>query len=173
MSIRRMNHTVPSVSDLEASTIYYRDLPGLRLVATLPATAHFSEMRFFHSEVGSSNHHDLAIIANATTKLTGRGEPTPPSLFHIAFEDGTLDELQDMQGRLQAAKAFAGSTHQAGHLSLYSNDPDGLAVEILWRAPRESWSYEDEMVRHPLDFDAVKKRWGGQRATGSAAGEAA
>jgi catechol-2,3-dioxygenase len=173
MPIRRMNHAVLSVSDLEASTTFYRDVLGLRLVAILPATAHFNEMRFFHSEVGSSNHHDLAIIANATTKLAGQGEPKPPGLFHIAFEVGTLDELQEIQARLQNANAFTESTHQAGHLSIYSRDPDGLAVEILWRAPRETWSYDDEMARHPLDFDSAKKRWGGQRATGSAAGEAA
>lgn len=173
MTIRRLNHAVLSVRDLKASTAYYRDVLGLHLVATLPASARFSEMRFFHSERESTNHHDLAIIANATAELPARGEPLPPGLFHIAFEVGTLDELQDMQERLQKADAFTGSTHQAGHLSLYSRDPDGLAVEILWRAPRESWSYEEDMVRLPLDFGAVKKRWGGERATGSAAGEAA
>ena len=173
MPIRRMNHAVLSVSDLEASTIFYRDVLGLRWVATLPATTHFKEMRFFHSEVGSSNHHDLAIIADATMKLAGRGEPKPPGLFHIAFEVGTLDELQEIQGRLRNSNALTGSTHQAGHLSLYGSDPDGLAVEVLWRAPRDSWSYEDEMVRTPLDFEQANARWGGRRATGSAAGEPA
>ncbi len=61
---------------------------------------------------------------------------------------------------------------QPMHLSVYARDPDGIPLEIVWRIPNADWTYED-LWRRPLDFDAVKQRWGGALATGSAAGEAA
>jgi catechol-2,3-dioxygenase len=158
---------VLSVSDLESSTRFYRDVLGLHVVARLEGTAQRSEMIFLRSSEESTNHHDLALIGNATASVASN-EP-PPGLFHVAFEVGTLDELEEMQGRLAAAKAFVAGIDQAVHLSVYGRDPDGIAVEILWRIPDTEWSYDDEMLRRPLDLDAARRRWGGLR-TGAAAG---
>jgi catechol-2,3-dioxygenase len=172
MSIRRINHVVLSVSDLEASTTFYRDVLGLKLVWTLLAAENWKEMRFFRAPGESSNHHDIAIIANATLPLPGWGQPSTPGLFHVAFEVGTIDELEDMIHRLKEANALMEAVDQPMHLSVYGRDPDGLVVEIVWRVPKAGWSDED-MWRRPLDFEATKSRWGGQLATGSAAGEPA
>jgi catechol-2,3-dioxygenase len=172
MSIRRVNHVVLSVSDLEASTGFYRDVLGLSLVATLPAQANWGEMRFFRAPGESANHHDIAIIANATLPLPGWGQPSAPGLFHVAFEVGTLAELEAIGGRLRDADAFMDAVDQPMHLSVYARDPDGLPLEIIWRVPNSGWTYDD-LWRRPLDWDASKQRWGAQHATGSAAGEAA
>jgi catechol-2,3-dioxygenase len=170
MSIRRVNHLVLSVSDLEASTIFYRDVLGLALVATLPGQANWNEMRFFRSSSSSTNHHDLAIIANATLPLPGRGQASAPGLFHVAFEVGTIIELEEVGARLKTADAFMNAIDQPMHLSVYARDPDGLPLEIVWRVPNSDWTYQD-LWRRPLDFDAAKARWGANLATGSAAGE--
>jgi catechol 2,3-dioxygenase-like lactoylglutathione lyase family enzyme len=172
MLIRRVNHVVLSVSDLDASTSFYRDLLGLELVSTLPAQDSFQEMRFFRAPGESSNHHDIAIIANATLPLPGGGQPSAPGLFHIAFEVGTIDELEAVGERLEAANAFTGYIDQPMHLSAYGRDPDGIPLEIVWRIPNADWTYDD-MWRRPLDFDAAKQRWGANFVTGSAAGEPA
>lgn len=172
MSIRRVNHLVLSVSDLEASTIFYREVLGLALVATLPGQDNWNEMRFFRSPSSSANHHDLAIIANATLPLPARGQPSVPGLFHVAFEVGTIRELEEMGDRLKAANGFMDAIDQPMHLSVYGRDPDGLPLEIIWRVPNVDWTYQD-LWRRPLDFDAVKLRWGADLATGSAAGEPA
>ncbi|WP_426197413.1 VOC family protein [Massilia sp. DWR3-1-1] len=172
MSIRRVNHVVLSVSDLEKSTVFYRDVLGLRLVATLPAQDNWKEMRFFRAVGESTNHHDIAIIANATLPLPGWGKPSAPGLFHIALEVGTITELEDMGRRLKDANALMDDVYQPMHLSVYARDPDGLALEIIWRIPNADWTYED-LFRAPLDFAKAKERWGGNLATGSAAGEAA
>ncbi len=127
-------------------------------------------MRFFRAGADSANHHDVAIIANATLPRPGWGEPTAPGLFHVAFEVGTVDELEAMGKRLREAGAFLDQIHQPMHLSVYGRDPDGIAVEIVWRVPNADWTYAD-LWRQPLDFDAVKQRWGAALATGSAAGE--
>jgi catechol 2,3-dioxygenase-like lactoylglutathione lyase family enzyme len=172
MSIRRVNHAVLSVSDLAASTIFYRDVLGLELVATLPAQDNWKEMRFFRAVGESTNHHDIGLIANATLPLPGWGQPSTPGIFHVAFEVGTIEELESMGRRLKEANALIDAVEQPMHLSVYGRDPDGLALEVVWRVPNVDWSYED-LWRRPLDFDAVKNRWGGTLVTGSAAGEPA
>jgi catechol 2,3-dioxygenase-like lactoylglutathione lyase family enzyme len=172
MSIRRVNHVVLSVSDLEASTIFYRDVLGLEMVATLPTQENWKEMRFFRAEGESTNHHDIGIIAGATLPLPGWGQPSAPGLFHVALEVGTIEELESIGRRLKDANALIDSVEQPMHLSVYARDPDGLALEIVWRVPNVDWSYED-LWRRPLDFGAVKGRWGSSFATGSAAGEPA
>ncbi|MGK5081319.1 VOC family protein [Janthinobacterium sp. HLX7-2] len=171
MSIRRVNHVVLSVSDLEASTVFYRDVLGLELVSTLAAQDNWKEMRFFRAAGESSNHHDIAIIANATLPLPGWGQPSGPGMFHVAFEVGTITELENMGQRLKEAGALIDCVHQPMHLSVYARDPDGLALEIVWRTPNADWTYAD-LWRSPLDFQAAKQRWGATLATGSAAGEA-
>jgi Lactoylglutathione lyase and related lyases len=172
MSIRRVNHVVLSVSDLEASTRFYCDALNLELVSTLPAQDNFKEMRFFRAPGESTNHHDIAIIANATLPLPGWGQPSAPGVFHIAFEVGTIDELEEMGNRLKEANAFMDYIEQPMHLSVYGRDPDGIPLEIVWRIPNADWTYDD-LWRRPLDLHAAKTRWGASLATGSAAGEPA
>lgn len=172
MSIRRVNHAVFSVSDLERSTRFYRDTLGLEMVALLPAQDNWDEMRFFRATGQSTNHHDVGIIANATLPSPQWGEPTAPGIFHVAFEVGTIEELEDMCQRLKKANAFINSVQQPMHLSVYGKDPDGISVEIIWRVPDTDWTYDD-LWRLPLDFKQVKERWSSTLATGSAAGEPA
>lgn len=172
MSILRVNHVVLSVSNLDASTVFYRDVLGLELVSVLPAQDNWKEMRFFRAAGESTNHHDIAIIANATMPLPRWGEPSAPGMFHVALEVGTIEELEDMGSRLKEAGAFIDQVHQPMHLSVYGRDPDCLPLEIVWRIPNVDWTYQD-LWRRQLDFDAVKARWGGGLKTGSAAGEAA
>ncbi|MGC0416437.1 VOC family protein [Embleya sp. AB8] len=167
MTIRRINHIVLSVRDLDVSTRFYRDVLGLRVVARLAGTAHWPAMAFLRSTPDSTNHHDLGLIANADAAADGLRRP---GLFHAAFEVGTIDELQDLRHRLAAAGALGSDLDQGMHLSVYGHDPDGIAVEIIWRVPAEDWSYADELRRAPLDFDRARQRWGGRLATGSAAG---
>jgi len=172
MSIRRVNHIVLSISDLDKSTQFYRDVLGLDLVATLPEQDDWKEMRFFRAPGLSTNHHDIALIANATLPRPGWGQASAPGVFHIAFEVGTIDELEDAGRRLKEAGALMDCIEQPMHLSVYGRDPDGIPLEIVWRVPNGDWTYED-LWRRPLDFTAVKQRWGAALATGSAAGESA
>ena len=172
MTIRRVNHVVLSISDLEASTRFYGEVLGLVLVATLPGQGNWPEMRFFRAPGDSTNHHDIAIIANASLPLPGWGQPAPPGLFHVAFEVGTIDELAAMADRLAAVGVQTEAIDQPMHLSLYARDPDGIALELVWRVPDADWDYRD-LWRRPLDLDAARARWGGALATGSAAGEPA
>ena len=168
--IRRVNHVVLSVADLNASTAFYTDVLGLALVSTLPRQGDWPEMRFFRSPGPSSNHHDLGIIGNATGPVIDGSRHVRAGLFHVAFEVGTIAELEDLGQRLKDAGALRDQVHQPMHLSLYACDPDGIAVEVIWRVPDTDWTYDD-LWRKPLDIEAVKARWGGALVTGSAAGD--
>ncbi|WP_445114529.1 VOC family protein [Acinetobacter sp. WZC-1] len=170
MTIRRVNHVVLSVSDLDLSTQFYRDVLGLEWVTTLPEQSDWKEMRFFRAQGESTNHHDIALIPNASLPRPGWGEPSSPGIFHIAFEVGTIAELEKLGDRLKAANAYMDSVYQAMHLSVYGKDPDGIPVEIIWRIPNTEWTYQD-LWRKPLDFDTVKQHWNDSLQTGSAAGE--
>ncbi|MFI9271410.1 VOC family protein [Kitasatospora sp. NPDC052896] len=167
MPLRRVNHVVLSVSDLDASVHFYRDTLGLRVVTELPGTEHWPAMVFLRSPLASTNHHDLALIANADAPADGVRRP---GLFHVAFELGTIDELERAQQRLTAAGTFGTALDQGMHLSVYGTDPDGLAVEVIWRTPDGAWSYDDALSRGPLDYRAARDRWGGDQPTGAAAG---
>jgi len=171
MSIRRLNHVVLSVSDLERSTQFYKDVLNLELVSTLAEQDDWKEMRFFRAKGDSTNHHDIAIIANATLPRPGWGQPISPGLFHLAFEVGTIAELEQYEIALRNSDSLIDRIYQPMHLSVYGKDPDGIAIEIIWRIPNKDWTYSD-LWRAPLDFKEAKEKWGESFKTGSAAGEA-
>jgi len=157
MSIRRVNHVVLSVSDIEASTRFYADVLGLRVIAELPRTPTWPAMVFLRSPHRTTNHHDIGLIENATSAAEDLSAMVRPGLFHVALEVGTLDELEGVRDQLEAANAHQVSLDQGMHLSVYGRDPDGISVEIIWRAPE--WSAEDEMYRVPLDFAVAPRNW--------------
>jgi catechol 2,3-dioxygenase-like lactoylglutathione lyase family enzyme len=171
MPIRRVNHVVLSVSDIEASARFYTVVLGLRVAAELPETPTWPAMVFLRSPHDTTNHHDIGLIENATSAAEDLSAMLRPGLFHVALEVGTLDELEAVRDQLEAVDAHQVSLDQGMHLSVYGRDPDGISVEIIWRVPK--WSEEEEMYRIPLDFALARKRWGGQLATGAAAGEPA
>lgn len=69
-----------------------------------------------------------------------------------------------------ASVTLRGAVDQGMHLSVYTADPDGIEVEIIWRAPDDARSHDDVLTRRPLDVASARERWGGHLATGSAAG---
>ncbi|MFJ9412944.1 VOC family protein [Streptomyces sp. NPDC101227] len=169
MTIRRVNHVVLSVTDIDASTRFYRDVLGLTVVDTIPGRGPSPFMVFLRSSAESTNHHDLGLLATASADARP-ADGTPPGLVHVSFEVGTLDELAGIQGKLQAVGSVRQCLDQGMHLSVYATDPDGIELELIWRVPEGEWSFDTEIERKPLDLEAARKRWGGDRVTGAAAG---
>ncbi|MEV0279185.1 VOC family protein [Streptomyces sp. NPDC050610] len=159
MTIRRVNHVVLSVTDIRASTRFYRDVLGLKVVDTLPGDGPDPFMVFLRTPEASDNHHDLGLI-RAESPAAVPPEAAPPGLRHVAFEVGSLDELAEVKQRLEAAGSVKETFDQGMHLSVYCTDPDGIEIEVIWPTPRDSWSYEEPIVRKPLDIDGARQRWG-------------
>ena len=147
MGVRRMNHAVLRVTDVERATDFWREALGMEVVTSLPAAA-------FLRLPASGNHHDLGLFA-------GRGG-LPPSgsigLYHLAFEVESFADLLTARERLPGMGALTGESDHGASLSLYGADPDGIEFEVMWLLPPEAWGDDDALVRR-LDWSDAARRW--------------
>jgi catechol 2,3-dioxygenase len=130
LQVQQLGHVVLKVSDRARAERFYRDLLGLRVVATLDTPP----MTFFTL----GNHHDFAIVE------VGDGPPAEansPGLFHVAFclGDSTADLRAAKASLVQAGAPILGTAdHTVAH-SIYTSDPDGNTIELyadvsdIWR----------------------------------------
>jgi catechol-2,3-dioxygenase len=176
MSVRRLNHAVLYVRDVERSAEFYREALGFETAMEMPGSAAFLRAK------GTSNDHDLGLFqiddppqpGPAGTGAHAWAQRPRVGLYHLAWEVGTLGELAGTARRLLALGALVGASDHRVSKSLYAKDPDGIEFEVMWRVPMEDWDTErrsGEMIA-PLDLEAELARWGDDRVTGSAAGSA-
>ena len=125
IEITGLHHHSVRVTDLERSRAFYRDVLGLRPVAT-PPTFRFAVAWF---AVGEGQIHLLA----------GR-EADPPSPRHIALH---VRDLGAARERLRACGCrVAETTPIPGAERFFTWDPDGNQIELIcWQRP---W---DEVAR--------------------------
>jgi catechol-2,3-dioxygenase len=165
MAVRRLNHAVLYVHDLGKAAEFYRTALGLETRLEIPGRAAFLRAP------GSANDHDLGLFQLGGSPLPSDVRPHI-GLYHLAWEVGTLAELEEIQGRLAASGALVGASDHRVSKSLYAKDPSGIEFEVMWRVPAEDWAAElqhGEMIA-PLDLAAALARWGADRVTGAAAG---
>ncbi|TQF74221.1 VOC family protein [Rhodococcus spelaei] len=161
MSIRRLNHAVLFVADLERSLAFYRDVLGFRpLPGGFPGAA-------FLQAAGSANDHDLGLFQSPSGP--SRARQGDVGLYHLAWEVGTLAELAEMRGKLSAAGALVGASNHGSTKALYGSDPDGIDFEVCWLVPDSR--VEEELVpgmppTRPLDIDAEIERYGADTPSG-------
>lgn len=157
MPVRRLNHAVLYVRDVERSLAFYRDLMGFRVVAAVPGQAAFLQAS------GSTNDHDLglfAIGADAAPSPAGRGAV---GLYHLAWEVDTLAELARLAEMLGRAGAMVGASDHGTTKALYAVDPDGLELEVSWLVPADRITEEVLAARTmvaPLDLQGELARYG-------------
>jgi catechol-2,3-dioxygenase len=152
MGIRRLNHAVLYVRDVDRSVAFYTDILGFTVVHRRPAAA-------FLRAAESDNDHDLGLFGvrgNGTKPGSGVG------LYHLAWSVNTLPELAAFEEKLTNAGALVGSSDHAVSKSLYAKDPDGIEFEISWFVPRDRVT--EEMAANPtiarLDINAEIAHWG-------------
>lgn len=157
MPIMRLNHAVLFVADVEASTAFYRDVLGFRVVPMTPAGMSAA----FLQAPGSSNDHDLGLFeVGAAGEATGTASV---GLYHLAWEVDTLAELQRLATALQQAGALVGASDHGTTKSLYARDVDGLELEIAWVVPADQLTDEALAARQRigrLDLAAEQARYG-------------
>ena len=148
--VRRLNHAVLFVSDLERSVKFYRGLFGFEVIAKE------GPMAFLRAQ-GSSNHHDLGLMA-----LGPDARPAPQGsagLYHLAWELGSIQELAAAQQELRKSGAYTGDSDHGAAKSVYGADPDGNEFEIMVLLPRKDWGkYEREAPIMPLDWKKELKK---------------
>ena len=125
IGLRRLQHLVLWVSNVERSVRFYVDVLGFEVGKRYPNAA-------FLRIPGSGDDHNLGLFEQA-----GIAEPDErvARMYHSAWEVGDLTDLARARQRLVRAGALVGSSNHGVSLSLYAKDPDGLEFEIFWTVP--------------------------------------
>jgi catechol-2,3-dioxygenase len=152
--VRRLNHAVLFVRDLDRAVDFYRRAFGFEVVAEEPR-AHAAFLR----AAGGENHHDLGLFA------VGADAPGPVrgavGLYHLAWEVGSIADLAAARETLLELGAIVGASDHGATKSIYGKDPDGNEFEVMWMVPREEWGeYEHAAPVRPLDLEAEVARHG-------------
>ncbi|HET7652824.1 MAG TPA: VOC family protein [Acidimicrobiales bacterium] len=163
MAITRMNHAVLYVRDASRTVRFYEEVLGFRRVIE-DGQNRYAFMR----APGSSNHHDIAFFTVGDGAMPSEAGRSTVGLYHLAWEVPTLEELESMRERLQAAGALVGASDHAVNKSLYAKDPDGLEFEVMWLTPPDTWGDEEsQAIIRPLDLAGDKARYGAATVSNS------
>jgi catechol-2,3-dioxygenase len=159
MKVRRLNHAVLRVRDLERSLTFYHDVLGLEPIARMGTVMAFMRVP------GSENHHDLGLAT------VGPDAPAPNErgvgLYHLAWEVDAIESLREARDALQRYGALSGASDHGATKSIYGYDPDGNEFEVMWMVPREQWGeFENAAPTRRLDLDWEIARWGSGSAVG-------
>jgi catechol-2,3-dioxygenase len=145
IGLKRLQHLVLWVSDVERSVRFYREVLGFEVKTQSPRAA-------FLRIPGSPDDHHLGLFEQT-------GVPSPDErvarMYHSAWEVGELTDLARARARLIAAGSLVGSSDHGVSLSLYAKDPDGLEFEIFWTVPGGQ-----PIGTRPLDLGAELTRRG-------------
>ena len=125
IGLRRLQHLVLFVSDVDRSVRFYRDVLGFEVTVRYPNAA-------FMKIPGSADDHHLGLFEQQGVR--------PPDervarMYHSAWEVGELADLWRARRRLTETGALVGSSDHGVSLSLYAKDPDGLEFEVFWTVP--------------------------------------
>ena len=157
--IKRLNHAVLFVRDLERTIDFYTRAFGFEVISSTPGQAAF--LRAY----GSQNHHDLGLFASP------RNAPRPPrgspGLYHLAWQVSTIEDLANAKKTLSDFGALIGESDHGATKSLNGYDPDGNEYEEKWLVPREDWGeYEHSAVIEQLNLDRELARYARSSKTG-------
>lgn len=129
----KIGHIHLTVSDLEKSLKFYRDILGFEV------TNRFGDSAVFLSAGGY--HHHIAL--NTWSAL---GTPPPKGhtgLYHFAILYPTKKELaKTLKSLIENKYPISGAAdHDVSH-AIYVEDPDGNGVELYVDMPKEVWKVE-------------------------------
>lgn len=145
LGLRRLQHLVLWVSNVERSVCFYRDVLGFEVKRRRPRAA-------FLKIPGTPDDHHLGLF-----EQTGVAPPDErvARMYHAAWEVGELTDLARARRRLREAGALVGESDHGASLSLYARDPDGLEFELFWSVPGG-----ESIGTRPLDLEGELARRG-------------
>ncbi len=129
------------VTDPRKSAAFYAEALGLVVMSD-------SDTAVFMTSPGSATDHDLGLFKTPVQQLP---DPRQIGLYHLAWEVGTLADLQAAKTRLSAMGALVGENNHGVSRSLYCQDPDGIEFEVMWEVPEDLLDPESA-TNTPLDF---------------------
>jgi catechol 2,3-dioxygenase len=146
-----IGHVHLTVSDLERSLGFYRDILGFEVTATYGREAVFLSAGGYHHHIGLNT-------------WSGRGAVPPPpghtGLYHFAILLPSRVELAKvLKSLIEAEYPLEGFADHGVSEAIYLRDPDNNGVELYVDRPKEAWTKntngEIEMVTVPLDIESI------------------
>ena len=163
MPVRRLNHAVLYVRNVDRSAAFYGEQLGFRTLFQMPGKAAFM------LAPGSTNDHDLGLFQIGEGARPSDAGSASVGLYHLAWEVDTLAELKRLRDVLSKSGALVGASDHSTTKALYAKDPDGLEFEVCWIVPADLLT-EDVLSRRtgilPLDLDAEIARYGAETVGG-------
>jgi catechol-2,3-dioxygenase len=145
IGLKRLQHLVLWVSNVERSVRFYCDVLGFEVKRRSPSAA-------FLIVPGTPDDHHLGLFEQPGIRPPNE---TVARMYHSAWEVAELTDLARARRRLIEAGSLVGQSDHGTSLSLYAKDPDGLEFEIFWTVPEGT-----PVGTRALDLDAELARRG-------------
>lgn len=149
----RIGHVHLTVSDLDRSLAFYKDLLGFEITTRYGSQAIFLSAGGYHHHIGLNT-------------WAGKDAVPPPQghtgLYHFAILFPSRKELAKILKRLvQNNYPLDGAADHGVSEAIYLRDPDGNGVELYRDRPKEEWGMlpdgSVEMTTGHLDIEALLK----------------
>ena len=144
-----IGHVHLTVSNLERSLKFYRDILGFAV------TTKYGDSAVFLSAGGYHHHIGLNTWAGPGATPPGQGHT---GLYHFAILYPTRKELALALKRLLDVNwPISGASDHGVSEAIYIEDPDSIGIELYCDRPKDSWPKDANgqiaMTTTPLDID--------------------
>lgn len=153
MGVTGILHTGLTVSDLDRSIAFYRDLLGLELIAQWDSSRPYlrtvvgypdAELRIallrLPGAAGAAGHHIELLEYRRPRGTRGDANTYNPGNGHVAFMvddlEATYAALKGRGVRFKSAPVDITHGRNAGGRAVYFFDPDDITLEMIQPAPR-------------------------------------
>jgi catechol 2,3-dioxygenase-like lactoylglutathione lyase family enzyme len=132
--VRKIHHVAYRCNDAKETALWYEKNLGMKLVLAIaedqvPSTKDPDPYMHLFMDAGGGNI--LAFFEIPKSPPMGRDPNTPIWVQHIAFEVGSLDELNAARAKLEAnGVEVLGITDHTIFQSIYFRDPNGHRLEL-------------------------------------------
>src|SRR5258705_2027819 len=145
----RIGHIHLTVSDVERSLKFYRDLLGFEVQHYYGDSAVFISAGGYHHHIGLNTWH---------SKNAGPAPINTAGLYHTAILYPTRKDLAiALKKLIEANYPLTGASDHGVSEAIYLNDPDRNGVELYWDRPKDQWPVDDkgnlQMFTERLDIE--------------------
>ena len=166
--ITGISHLAFVTGDLERTTRFWRDVLGLRLVATTGNRPDLYPYRHYFFEVGPGStiaFFEWPGMVEYASKPAGLPVKGPIQFDHLSFNVPDQSALLALRRRLhEAGVEVTGMVDHQYIQSIYFHDPTGIALEASYWDPdpttRPSGEYDPELFADPDPIPALKAEMG-------------
>lgn len=162
--LNRLYHFSFPCRDGEETRAFYEDIMGMPLVACMsadrvPSTGEYGPYAHFFFEMGDGSY--LAFFDLGRNEQPLPSPNTPDWVMHFAIEVDSVEAVQAMKARLDAAGVKTTDMVDHGFInSIYFFDPNGLRLEVTARVdePGELREMAESAHEALRDWTARKAR---------------